>query len=75
MGTGKVPGEDEDEMTVLHEGGKVVCIEGESLWVVLRLSNGSNRLSSKTPVHVFCATGRSANFWVWIKETHTHFFI
>ncbi|KAG0326556.1 Rab3 GTPase-activating protein non-catalytic subunit [Podila horticola] len=46
IGTGKVSGEDEDEMTILHEGGKVVCIEGESLWVVLRLSNGSNRLSS-----------------------------
>ncbi|KAF9214374.1 Rab3 GTPase-activating protein non-catalytic subunit [Podila verticillata] len=45
IGTGKVPGEDEDEMTILHEGGKVVCIEGESLWVVLRLSNGSSRLS------------------------------
>ncbi|KAG0363164.1 Rab3 GTPase-activating protein non-catalytic subunit [Podila minutissima] len=45
IGTGKVPGEDEDEMTILHEGGKVVCIEGESLWVVLRLSNGANRLS------------------------------
>ncbi|KAF9431741.1 Rab3 GTPase-activating protein non-catalytic subunit, partial [Entomortierella beljakovae] len=35
-------GEDEDEMTILHEGGKVVCIEGESLWVVLRLSNSSS---------------------------------
>ncbi|KAG0057507.1 Rab3 GTPase-activating protein non-catalytic subunit [Gryganskiella cystojenkinii] len=43
IGTGKIPGEDEDEMTILHEGGKVVCIEGESLWVVLRLSGGSGR--------------------------------
>ncbi|KAG0301717.1 RNA-splicing factor [Dissophora globulifera] len=43
IGVGKVSGEDEDEMTILHEGGKVVCIEGESLWVVLRLSNGSSR--------------------------------
>ncbi|KAI7818840.1 Rab3 GTPase-activating protein regulatory subunit N-terminus-domain-containing protein [Gamsiella multidivaricata] len=43
IGAGKVPGEDEDEMTILHEGGKVVCIEGESLWVVLRLSSGSSR--------------------------------
>ncbi|KAF9282261.1 Rab3 GTPase-activating protein non-catalytic subunit [Mortierella alpina] len=45
VGSGKVPGEDEDEMTILHEGGKVVCIEGESLWVVLRLSSGSGRSS------------------------------
>ncbi|KAI8361468.1 Rab3 GTPase-activating protein regulatory subunit N-terminus-domain-containing protein [Mortierella sp. GBAus27b] len=45
IGVGKVPGEDEDEMTILHEGGKVVCIEGESLWVVLRLCNGSTRPS------------------------------
>ncbi|KAF9953225.1 Rab3 GTPase-activating protein non-catalytic subunit [Mortierella alpina] len=43
VGSGKVPGEDEDEMTILHEGGKVVCIEGESLWVVLRLSSGSGQ--------------------------------
>lgn len=58
-----MPGEDEDEMTILHEGGKVVCIEGESLWVVLRLSNGSSRLSSKTLALLFCATGRLAHFW------------
>ncbi|KAF9118547.1 Rab3 GTPase-activating protein non-catalytic subunit [Mortierella sp. 14UC] len=45
VGTGRAPGGDEDEMTILHEGGKVVCIEGESLWVVLRLSNGSSRVS------------------------------
>ncbi|KAF9113807.1 RNA-splicing factor [Mortierella sp. AM989] len=45
IGAGRVPGEDEDEMTILHEGGKVVCIEGESLWVVLRLSNGSSQSS------------------------------
>ncbi|KAI1317515.1 Rab3 GTPase-activating protein non-catalytic subunit [Mortierella claussenii] len=30
IGLGKVPGEDEDEMVILHEGGKVVCIEGEN---------------------------------------------
>jgi hypothetical protein len=55
IGVGKVPGEDEDEMTILHEGGKVVCIEGESLWVVLRLCNGSTRPSGmlkKTPKRV-----------------------
>lgn len=45
IGIGKIPGEDEDEMTILHEGGKVICIEGESLWVVLRLSNGSHQSS------------------------------
>ncbi|KAG0285440.1 Rab3 GTPase-activating protein non-catalytic subunit [Linnemannia gamsii] len=50
IGTGKVPGTDEDEMTILHEGGKVVCIEGESLWVVLRLSNGSSRVSDANSV-------------------------
>ncbi|KAF9201036.1 Rab3 GTPase-activating protein non-catalytic subunit [Haplosporangium sp. Z 27] len=44
IGAGKIPGEDEDEMTILHEGGKVVCIEGESLWVVLRLSNGFSHI-------------------------------
>ncbi|KAF9098897.1 Rab3 GTPase-activating protein non-catalytic subunit [Mortierella sp. GBA35] len=50
IGTGRVPGSDEDEMTILHEGGKVVCIEGESLWVVLRLSNGSSRVSDANSV-------------------------
>ncbi|KAF9913139.1 Rab3 GTPase-activating protein non-catalytic subunit [Linnemannia zychae] len=50
VGTGRVPGGDEDEMTILHEGGKVVCIEGESLWVVLRLSNGSSRVSDANSV-------------------------
>ena len=47
VGAGRIPGEDEDEMTILHEGGKVVCIEGESLWVVLRLSSGSGRHGGK----------------------------
>ncbi|KAG0250199.1 Rab3 GTPase-activating protein non-catalytic subunit [Mortierella polycephala] len=50
VGAGRVPGEDEDEMTILHEDGKVVCIEGESLWVVLRLSGGSSRLSDTKSV-------------------------
>ncbi|KAK3826880.1 MAG: Rab3 GTPase-activating protein regulatory subunit N-terminus-domain-containing protein [Linnemannia elongata] len=50
IGTGRVPGSDEDEMTILHEGGKVVCIEGESLWVVLRLSNGSSRVADANSV-------------------------
>ncbi|KAG0273753.1 Rab3 GTPase-activating protein non-catalytic subunit [Linnemannia exigua] len=50
VGTGRTPGCDEDEMTILHEGGKVVCIEGESLWVVLRLSNGSSRVSDANSV-------------------------
>ncbi|KAG0210054.1 hypothetical protein BGX28_009731 [Mortierella sp. GBA30] len=49
VGSGRVPGEDEDEMTILHEGGKVVCIEGESLWVVLRLSSGSGRPARHKP--------------------------
>ncbi|KAF9178184.1 Rab3 GTPase-activating protein non-catalytic subunit [Haplosporangium sp. Z 767] len=50
VGAGRVPGEDEDEMTILHEDGKVVCIEGESLWVVLRLSGSSSRLSDTRSV-------------------------
>ncbi|KAG0364613.1 Rab3 GTPase-activating protein non-catalytic subunit [Mortierella sp. AD032] len=50
VGTGRTPGGDEDEMTILHEGGKIVCIEGESLWVVLRLSNGSSRVSDANSV-------------------------
>ncbi|KAF8941205.1 Rab3 GTPase-activating protein non-catalytic subunit [Haplosporangium gracile] len=50
IGTGRVSGSDEDEMTILHEGGKVVCIEGESLWVVLRLSSGSSRVSDANSV-------------------------
>ncbi|KAF9923588.1 Rab3 GTPase-activating protein non-catalytic subunit [Linnemannia zychae] len=50
IGAGRVPGSDEDEMTILHEGGKVVCIEGESLWVVLRLSNGSSRVPDANSV-------------------------
>ncbi|KAK5815835.1 Rab3 GTPase-activating protein regulatory subunit N-terminus-domain-containing protein, partial [Linnemannia elongata] len=56
IGTGRVPGSDEDEMTILHEGGKVVCIEGESLWVVLRLSNGSSRVTvqaTQTPTFAY----------------------
>ncbi|KAF9578327.1 Rab3 GTPase-activating protein non-catalytic subunit [Lunasporangiospora selenospora] len=60
IGAGKTPGEDEDEMTIVHEGGKVVCIEGESLWVVLRLSSGTSRhsdpmsiQSSQTPTFAY----------------------
>ncbi|GJJ73597.1 Rab3 GTPase-activating protein non-catalytic subunit [Entomortierella parvispora] len=54
VGAGRIPGEDEDEMTILHEDGKVVCIEGESLWVVLRLSSGSGRQGD--PISVQAAT-------------------
>ncbi|ORZ27078.1 Rab3 GTPase-activating protein regulatory subunit N-terminus-domain-containing protein [Lobosporangium transversale] len=52
IGIGKTPGQDEDEMTILHEEGKIVCIEGESLWVVLRLSNGSGRSSDNKSIQV-----------------------
>ncbi|KAF9546802.1 Rab3 GTPase-activating protein non-catalytic subunit [Mortierella hygrophila] len=63
IGAGRVPGSDEDEMTILHEGGKVVCIEGESLWVVLRLSNGSSRVADANSVQATQTTTFAYQKW------------
>ncbi|KAI8602328.1 Rab3 GTPase-activating protein regulatory subunit N-terminus-domain-containing protein [Dissophora ornata] len=71
FGVGKVPGEDEDEMTILHEGGKVVCIEGESLWVVLRLSSGSTR-SSVDSKSVQVSQAPTFAYKKWSLENQDH---
>jgi hypothetical protein len=38
--------EADEEITILFEGGKVVSIDGKSLWMVLRICVGSNQHES-----------------------------
>ncbi|KAF9978125.1 Rab3 GTPase-activating protein non-catalytic subunit [Actinomortierella ambigua] len=51
IGFGKIPGEDEDEITIVYEGGRVVCIEGESLWIALRMSNNQGSKGQERTIH------------------------
>ncbi|KAG0237927.1 Rab3 GTPase-activating protein non-catalytic subunit [Actinomortierella wolfii] len=69
IGSGKMPGEDDDEMTIVYEGGRVVCIEGESLWVALRVSNNQGK-SQERNIHAAQAPTFAYKKWHLQNQDH-----
>ncbi|KAF9160117.1 Rab3 GTPase-activating protein non-catalytic subunit [Actinomortierella ambigua] len=70
IGSSKTPGEDEDEVTIVYQGGRVVCIEGESLWVALRMSNNQGSKGQERNIHA--AQSPTFTYKKWHLQNQDH---
>jgi hypothetical protein len=60
-----------EEITILFEGGKVVSIDGKSLWMVLRICVGSNQYESSNTLSN--STGESSTGGTTFAYKKWHF--
>ena len=63
--------EADEEITILFEGGKVVSIDGKSLWMVLRICVGSNQYESSNTLSN--STGESSTGGTTFAYKKWHF--